>query len=139
MAKTKAAAVRSDAQTDPDVVAFLKASDHPLKKDIEAVRAMILAVSPDIREGIKWKVPSFRVSDYFATFNVRATDRVQLIFHTGAKVKESATKGVKIADPAGLVEWLAKDRCMVTLGTGKEIQNRRAAFQALVREWIQQL
>jgi uncharacterized protein YdhG (YjbR/CyaY superfamily) len=126
-------------QTDPAVSAFLRELDHPLKPDIEAVREIILGVGPEIREGIKWKAPSFRTTDYFATFNLRAKDCVQLIFHMGAKVKDNSTKGMQIADPAGMIEWLAKERCLVTVGTGKDIQANRAALEAIVREWIEQL
>src|SRR5262245_55000290 len=113
--------------------------DHPLKRDIEAVRRIILGVSPEIREGIKWNGPSFRMTDYFATVFLRATDRVQLIFHKGAKVKDNATKPMRMADPSGLIQWLATDRCFVTLGAGKQIQANRAALENIVREWIAQL
>ncbi|MBI3844027.1 MAG: DUF1801 domain-containing protein [Planctomycetes bacterium] len=128
----------ASSQTDPAVVAFLRDLDHPLKKEIEAVRQIILGVSPEIREGIKWNAPSFRTTDYFATFNLRATDKVQLVFHKGAKVKDNSTKGMQIADPAGLLKWLAKERCLVTLGVGKDISAKRAALQSIVREWIPQ-
>lgn len=124
-------------RTDPTVVAFLRDLEHPLKQEIEAVRRLILDVSPEIREGLKWNAPSFRTTDHFATFNLRSRDRVRLILHTGAKVKETATEGVKVADPSGLLEWLAKDRCLVTLGDAKDIQTKRAALQAILREWLQ--
>src|SRR5262249_61241040 len=97
-------------QTDPDVVAFLRELDHPLKRDIEAVRRIILGVSPEIHEGIKWNGPSFRTSDYFATVFLRATDKVQLIFHQGAKVKDNSTKKMKIADPLRLIKCIATER-----------------------------
>ena len=132
---------RDSSQTDPAVTAFLRELDHPRKKEIEAVRQIILGVSPEIREGIKWNAPSFRTTDYFATVNLRAKDgeeRVWLILHTGAKVKMSAAKGMKIADPAGLLQWLGKDRCLVTFGDGKDIQAKRAAIEAIIREWIRQ-
>jgi hypothetical protein len=38
-----------------------------------------------------------------------------------------------------LLEWLAKDRCLVTFADGKDVQAKRAALQAIVREWIRQL
>jgi hypothetical protein len=123
-------------QTDPAVVAFLSDLEHPLKQEIEAVRQLILSASPEIREGIKWNAPSFRTTEYFATFNLRTRDRVRLILHTGAKVKATATTGLRVADPAGLLEWLAKDRCLVTLSDAKDIQAKGAALQALLREWI---
>lgn len=119
-----------------DVGEFMRELDHPLKRDVETVRQIILNVDPGISEAIKWNAPSFRTTDFFATVNLRSRDRVQLIFHTGAKVKATAATGINIADPAGLLKWLAKDRCLVTLGVGKDIQTKRAAFEAIVREWI---
>ena len=126
-------------QTDPAVTAFLRELDHPRTKEIEAVRQIILGVSPEIREGIKWNSVSFRTTDFFATVFLRSNDRVQLIFHKGAKVKDNSTKEMKIADPKCLIKWLAKERCMVTLGAGKAIQANRAALETIVREWIGQL
>jgi hypothetical protein len=128
-----------NSQTDPAVVAFLRELDHPLKREIEAVRQIILGVSPEIHEGIKWNGPSFRTADYFATVNLRARDRVQVILHKGAKVKDNSTRQVRIADPGGLIKWLATDRCMVTLGAGQEIEANGAALESIVREWIRQL
>jgi len=132
-----------DSQTDPAVAAFLRELDHPMKKDIEAVRRIILGVGPAIREGIKWNSPSFRTtdSDYFATVNLRGKggeERVWLILHTGAKAK-GAKKEMKIADPAGMLQWLGKNRCLVTFADRQNIQVKRAALKSIVREWIQQL
>jgi len=139
-AKKRVAQAKSgNRQTDPAVVKFLSELNHPLKKEIEAVRKIILGVSPAIHEGIKWNGPSFRTTEYFATFFLRATDGVQLIFHMGAKVKDNSTKGMQIADPAGLIKWLARERCMVTLGAGREIQANKAALEAIVRAWIGQM
>lgn len=125
--------------TDPAVDAYMRGLRHPLKSDMEAVRRVILGVSSEIREGIKWNAPSFRTQEWFATFNLRCKDSVQLVFHLGAKVKDNSTQGRRIADPAGLIRWLAKERFMVTVGAGKEIQAHRAALAAIVRAWIRRL
>jgi len=122
-----------------EVAAFLETLKHPLKKEIEAVRLLILGVSPAISEGIKWKVPSFRTEkEWFATFNVRSQDSVQLVFHLGAKTRPDL-KAFKLADPNGLMKWLGKDRAMVTLGGGRDIPANRKALEAIVRAWIKQL
>lgn len=68
--------------------------------------------------------------------NLRSRDQVQLVFHLGAKVRDNSTKGMQIRDPEGLIKWLAKERCLVTLDPGKGIQAMRAPLQAIVREWI---
>lgn len=128
--------VKPSAPTDAAVTAYLRDLEHPLKKEIEAVRRIILGVRPTIREGIKWNAPSFQTEKhYFATFNVRARESVQLILHLGAKVRLHQ-KSLKIADPRGLLKWLGKDRALVTLGAGRDIPANRAAFEAIVRAWI---
>lgn len=129
--KTKAPVSANRAEVD----AFLADLKHPLKADLQAVRDSVLAVSPAITEEIKWKSPGFRTTESFATANLRSTDRVQFIFHLGAKVRKNLPE-LKLADPAGLVKWLAKDRCLVTLGTGSELAANLPAFQKIVRAWI---
>jgi uncharacterized protein YdhG (YjbR/CyaY superfamily) len=127
------------AKPDPGVAEFLRELNHPLKKDIETVRKIILGVSPKIAEGIKWNSLSFRTAEYFATVNLRSRDRVQLVFHMGAKVKDNSTDGMQIADPRDLIRWIAKERCLVTVGAGKEIAGNRAALAAIVRKWISRM
>ncbi|MET0401466.1 MAG: DUF1801 domain-containing protein [Cystobacter sp.] len=125
-----------ETRTDPAVVAFLDGLEHPLKKELVMLRELLLDASPEIREGIKWNAPSFRTTEYFATFNLRTQDRLRLILHMGAKAKDTATTGLAIADPSGLLEWLAKDRALVTFHGAKDIQSKKTALQALVRDWI---
>jgi uncharacterized protein YdhG (YjbR/CyaY superfamily) len=136
LAEQEEKAKKPAAKSDPDVAEFLRGLNHPLKKDIETVRKIILGVSPKIAEGIKWNSLSFRTSEFFATVNLRSKDRVQLVFHKGAKVKDNSTAGMQIKDPSGLIQWLAKERCLVTLGAGKEIAANRKSFEAIVRQWI---
>jgi hypothetical protein len=118
-----------------EVDAFMATLKHPLKAEIEAVRGIICGVSPEIGEEIKWNAPGFRTSESFATCNLRARDRVQLIFHLGAKVRKPLPE-MKITDPAGLVKWLAKDRCLVTVGAGSAVTANQRALAGIVRQWI---
>ncbi len=115
---------------------FLAALDHPFKPEIIALRQIILAADPNIVEGIKWNSLSFRTTEYFATFHLRAKEGVQLILHLGAKVRDSATTGIAIADPTSLLEWLAQDRASVKFGNLNEIEAKRSAFVEVIRQWI---
>ncbi len=126
-------------QKDGEVTAFLKVLDHPLKPLVQALRKIILGVSPKIQEGIKWNAPSFRTQEYFATFHLHAKDQVRLILHKGAKPKAASTKAKPIADPANLLHWLGKDRCMVTFKTAREVKSARVALESVLRAWIKQL
>lgn len=130
-----------NSRTDPAVAEFLAKLREPLKSAITEVRRIILGVSPEIHEGIKWNAPSFRTTEYFATLNLRSkdgTDRVWLILHLGAKAKDNS-RSLNIPDPSGLLEWLARDRCLLIFRDRKDIQNKRAALEAIVRAWIQQV
>lgn len=127
-----------NSQADPAVIAFLRDLDHPRKSEIEAIRRIILGASPEICEAIKWNAPSFRTTEFFATFNLR-DGRVWLILHAGAKVNANAEMGTNIADPSRLLKWLAKDRCVVAFADGKDVRAKEAALQEVVREWIRSL
>jgi len=128
-AKAPARAAKLEASAD----AFLATLDHPLKADIETVRKVILSASPAISDGVKWNSLSFRKADWFATVNLRSRTTIQLVFHTGAKVKDNPE--LKIPDPSGLLLWLAKDRALVTLGSGKTLKANAKAFEAIVTAW----
>ena len=117
-----------------DVAAFMAALEHPLTAEIAALRALILGIDPAIAEGIKWKAPSFRTTDWFATFNLRSTHELQVILHFGARVKDLGD--IAIADPSGLLQWLARDRALLRLTDGAAIDRHRTAITALLRQWI---
>lgn len=117
------------------VAEFLAALEHPLRREVEAVRALILGVSPEIREEIKWNAPSFFTTEHFATFNLRAPKEVRLILHLGAKVK-AMKEPLQIADPDGLLKWLGKDRAMVTFASGQDVKVKAKPLAALLADWV---
>ncbi len=116
------------------VEAFLASLEHPQKPEILALRQTILGADPTILEGIKWNAPSFRTSEYFATFQLRAKGCVQIILHLGAKPRAGAN--VEIEDPASLLEWLGKDRASVKFRDMNDIDAKRSAFIDVIRRWI---
>lgn len=122
------------AQKQPTVEALIDTLEHPYKAEILTLRQIILAADPQISEEVKWNAPSFRTTEHFATFQLRAKDGVQIIFHLGAKV--TAATGITIADPSTLLTWLAKDRASVSFQNLAEIQAKQSAFADLVRAWI---
>lgn len=124
------------ADTTMAVDGFMAALDHPCKREIEVLRRLVLAVDPAIAEGIKWNAPSFRTTEYFATTHLRAKAGIGVILHLGAKARDLPAGGVAIDDPVGLLEWLGKDRARVTFASMKELVDKGAAFQAVLRQWI---
>lgn len=137
--KPKAPAHRTAADTSAAVEEFLRALEHPRKKEIEELRRILLAADPAIAEGVKWNAPSFRTTEYFATFHLRAKAGIAVILHLGAKVRDNSTAGAAIDDPEQLLQWLAKERAMVTFGGLDDVRAKRAAFTAIVRQWIRRV
>lgn len=119
-----------------EVNQFLKKLKHPLKKEIEKLREIILSADKDISEHIKWNAPSFCYNgDDRVTFRLQPGNRLQLIFHRGAKVKD-ATDFV-FEDTTGLLEWITRDRAAVTFTNIRDVDTKKAALKKLVNQWMQ--
>jgi len=125
-------------ERDLELEEYLRELVHPRKKELQALRKLILGADPAVDEGFKWNSLSFRTQDWFATINVTGAG-LRLVLHRGAKAKAGAQKGMKIADPARLLVWPAKDRCLVSITSAKDLREKRAALQSILREWIEQL
>jgi hypothetical protein len=127
---------RRSASPLESVESFLASLEHPFKAEILALRQIILTADPAVSEEIKWNVPSFRTSEHFATLHLRAKKGVGAILHFGAKKNDISTTGVSIPDPDSLLEWLAKDRAMVTFHDLNDIAAKQSALTNLIRQWI---
>ena len=130
------AAHKAKADTSQAVDVLLDSLDHPATGEIQLLRQLICEVSPSIQEGVKWNAPSFRVTEYFATINLREKQGVGIVLHFGAKVREVAAGPASIDDPGKLLTWLAKDRATVRFSGLDDIVARKQAFRAVLRQWI---
>lgn len=135
-AKPKAAH-STPADSTSAVDAFMASLVHPYKVEIEALRRLMLEIDPSVQEGIKWNAPSFRTTEYFATTNLRAKSGISVILHLGAKIRQLPFGGIAISDPENLLKWMGEDRAMVEFADTQEFKNSKAAFQAILRQWVQ--
>ena len=116
--------MNSEHKTD-EVNTFMQQLEHPLKAEIEAVRAIIKA-NHKIAERIKWNAPSFFYTDDLATIHVKAKQHVHLIFHHPAIVK------IKSA----LLEGDYKDRRMIYFENMKEVKARKKELIRIIKELV---
>jgi len=133
--KTRADSGGERAAGTAEVDAFMRELDHPMKPELDKLRSIFRDVSPKICEGIKWNSPSFRLREYFGTVNLRG-GVLQVILHQGAKATAASKSGIEINDPAGLLEWLGKERASVKFADMAAINKNKKAFQAILRQWI---
>lgn len=118
-----------------EVERFLEGLEHPLKREIAALRRAILASDPEITEHIKWKAPSFCIDgDDRVTFRLHPPDGIHLVFHRGVRVRDASA--FEFTDGTGLMKWAARDRAQVTLRSAEEAKAREQDLVALVNRWM---
>lgn len=114
--------------TEEELVAdWMQKLEHPLKAEIDAVRAIIKTSNSNIKERIKWNAPSYYSTEDIVTFNHRATQHVHLIFHHPSiiNIKSALLKGDY------------KDRRMLYLPDMKAINAHKKELQRIVNESVQ--
>lgn len=106
---------------------FLENLSHPLKAEVEAVRAIIKGVNKDINEEIKWKAPSFNYKgEYLVTFNLHETKRIHLVFHNP---KIALVKN-------GLLEGNYADRRMAYFADMQDVKAKKSMLEEALKDLI---
>lgn len=108
-----------------EVDAFMQLLNHPLKAEIEAIRAIIKS-NRKIAERVKWNAPSFFYVDDLATIHVKAKQHVHLIFHHPAIVKVKSI----------YLEGDYKDRRMMYFENMDEIKARKKELTRIIKELV---
>lgn len=114
---------------NPQVDEYMAALVHPYQVEVAALREIILGVSDDITETIKWNAPTFSYKGYLATFNLHSKlgrQVAHLVFHNG----------IILDDPEGILEGDYPDRRMLYLNGMAEVEANADALRALVRDWM---
>ncbi len=120
----------------PVVAEFLQELEHPMKDGILKLRTAILASDDEITDHIKWNAPSFCYhGEDRVTFRLQPGDRLQLVLHRGAKVRDDSADFVS-EDAIGLIEWSTPDRGTVTLRDLDEVDAELPRVVELVGRWM---
>ena len=110
------------------VDAYMRDVDHPFKAEMEAVRQIILGVSPKLSERIKWNAPSFYYKEDLGAFNPRATEFAHLIllFPGGGALPEKSS----------ILEGAHKDRREVKFHGMDDVKAKQRALEKIVKAWV---
>ncbi|MBL7981776.1 MAG: DUF1801 domain-containing protein [Flavobacteriales bacterium] len=121
---------------DPATTALLDAHKHPLRKELDLLRSLILGADPRVEEGVKWNTASYRTTEWFATLNgPKHVKAPMVILHAGAKAKGIVLKD-RITDPEGLLNWMGNDRAQIVLKDLEDIASKRTVLRSILRSWI---
>lgn len=124
-------------EPSPAVDTLLERSDHPLRTTIMFLRTSILALPLPLGEHVKWNAPSYTYEgEDRVTFNLRRVDRVQLVLHRGAAVRDDVDTFV-FADPSGLFAPITADRGTVAFTDLEDARAQQERFDALLLAWLQ--
>lgn len=124
---------------DPATTALLDAHQHPLRKELDLLRSLILGADIRIEEGVKWNTASYRTTEWFATLNgPKHVTAPMVILHAGAKAKGIVLKD-RITDPEGLLNWMGNDRAQIVLKDLEDIASKRTVLRSILRSWIELL
>jgi Domain of unknown function (DU1801) len=119
-----------------DIESFLADLEHRRKPEILLLRRAILEAVPDLTEHVKWNAPSYCIDgDDRVTFRLQPGDRVELIFHRGARPR-SDSDSFAFDDPTGLLQMIRPDRGAVTFVDSAASQSAIPGVQRLVQAWI---
>ena len=113
--------------TDAEKVAqYMDAMNHPLKKEVEAVRSIIKNAGPKLNERIKWSAPSYYYKDDIVAFGPLRPGKILLVFHHPFVVKIESE----------LLEGDYKDRRLVYLDSMKTIKANKKELERIINEII---
>ena len=123
------------------VTQHIQKLDVSIRDIVETLRQIILNVSDEISERIKWNNPSFYYAgemkpfdpkEYkreIAVFNLHK-NRIMLVFPSGAKVND--TTGLLTGD-------YTDGRRLVVFKDLEEVKSKQAGLQSVIKEWLKQV
>lgn len=101
--------------------------DPSFKTSINAVRKIIKAAGPKLKERIKWNAPSYYYKEDIVTFGpTKAKDKLILVFHHPDIVKIKSD----------LLQGTFKDRRLVYLNSTREIKDAQKELERIIRESV---
>ena len=125
--------------SSPEIQRFFSDFQHPLLDEILLLRQFILDTGFPLTEQIKWGCPSYALlGEDKITFNLPPKqDRILLVFHRGAKVKDPLPHRL-IDDPEGILLWKSNDRAIATFTDMNSVKTQEAALFKIIQNWLLQ-
>ena len=120
------------------VVDFLNNLEHPLKKEIEEVRKIILSTNESLLNILKWNAPSFCFNNEDrVTFNLQGKGFFTACFSLRCKGKRSCREGNAFEDTTGLLDWVTTDRAMIKITDMSDVESKKEKLAEVVAKWIE--
>ena len=117
---------------------FLDDLDADKRAQIEALRRVIMAAEPRLKEHIKWNAPSYILDgEDRITFNVMNKQGVvKLVLHMGATRQEDKKATPVMQDANRIIEWSSNIRGMITFADASELESKLPAVKQIITQWL---
>jgi hypothetical protein len=120
-----------------EVTRFLDELTHPFRQQIDQLRAIILGVSSDIEENIKWNGPNYTVGGQDRiTIRVNPAKTMDLILHKGAKTQAEPEKKL-LREDYGLLTWKSNDRAIARFADAASFEKAKPHLAEIVKNWLE--
>lgn len=108
---------------------------HPLRKEIDELRTLILASGNGIVENIKWNGPNYSVKgEDRITIRVNPPPAFNLILHKGARAQKELDE--KIRNDGGILTWKSNDRAVVPFKDQASFGAAKKHLPKIISEWL---
>ena len=138
----KASELVAKASEPEKVDAYVARLKHPLAQVVKNLRRIILSISNEIGEEIKWNAPTFFYAGpmrptnpkeyrrYIVVFNLFSKDCIRLVFPSGAKIN----------DGSGLLEGDYRDgRRLALFYNMADVKSKKDPLQRAIKKWLKLL
>ena len=118
------------------VSTFISEQNHPLEKEIDLLRNLILSTNDNLTENIKWNGPNYCFeNEDRITMKIQPPKNIQLIFHRGAKKLEQPSEKL-ITENSNLLIWKENDRAIATFTNMNQIVNAQTDLKEIIQKWL---
>lgn len=108
------------------------------REQVSALRIIILKAEPRLKENIKWNAPNYVFNNQDRlTFNVMNKEqKVRIILHMGAKIKENKQKPPIIQEDFGIVKWQSNIRGFISFDDLDDVMNKSVLMTKVIANWL---
>ena len=104
---------------------------------VDALCAVLQAALPKAEQTDKWNAPNFCIGGRdLVTLNLPPKGPVRVIFHRGARAKDTKTGERLVPDDTGRLSWATDQRAIAAFATAADVANASAWLTKFAKAWV---
>jgi hypothetical protein len=104
---------------------------------VEALCAVLEAALPKAERNEKWNAPNFSIGGRdLITLNLPPKGPVRVIFHRGAKARDTKTGDRLVSDDSARLMWATDQRAVAAFESPEDVALAAAWLKKFAKQWI---